>query len=70
VTVPLLNVKDAHMKKYNIPLDFIVEAHSESAAEQKVWEFMKHTQYEHLVYDITGWDFLEFIPSSEEEEDV
>jgi hypothetical protein len=63
VTAPLLNVKDAHMKKYSIQLNFIVEAHSESAAEQKVWEFMKQSTCEFLTHNIVDWDFLEFIPS-------
>lgn len=57
-----LNAKDVVMKRFDIQVNFTVEAHSEASAEQKVWEFVQKNHHEFLSWDIVDWDFLEMIP--------
>lgn len=54
------------MKRFDIQVNFTVEAMSEQSAEQHVWEFIQQNRHELLTWNIVDWDYVEFIPSEEE----
>ena len=50
------------MTKFDIPVNFEVNAKDEASAEEVIKNFLKLAQQTFDVPDIIDWEFVEFIP--------
>lgn len=51
------------MTKFDIPVNFEVNAKDEASAEEVIKNFLKLAQQTFDVPDIVDWEFVEFIPN-------
>lgn len=52
---------------FEIPVNITVEAASEEAAEQQLWEFLKYSKkHAGQEYGFVDWEYFEFLNGCEE----